>query len=240
MPSVPLDDKRQQWLREHTLRPESIQRFDINKFRVVMDTENEHFGQFYKICAMVSTFWSNILLSPRTDLACSKLRTEPDTGTNTMVNSWRISRKLSWLRDSTRFWKHTALRSNPRMIPSRWPILKEKNPRRQRSQVGMSLTLRAITLALTHDSCIDDSIDVPVVLYSKVRRMIHHALIYLDIPDSLRIMNAHPNSRLGPPWLKMVCFLTGGRSCYLMLPEKKQYFLSDGWAMEPLPVQGNS
>jgi hypothetical protein len=56
MPSVPLDDKRQQWLREHTLRPESIQRFDINKFRVVMDTENEHFGQFYKICAMVSTF----------------------------------------------------------------------------------------------------------------------------------------------------------------------------------------
>lgn len=51
---VPINDKRQEWLRKHAPRPESIKAVDTSKLRVVMATENEHFGQFYKIHAMTT------------------------------------------------------------------------------------------------------------------------------------------------------------------------------------------
>jgi hypothetical protein len=50
---VPVNDKRQEWLRKHAPRPESIKTLNASKLRVVMDTWNERFGQFYKIHAMV-------------------------------------------------------------------------------------------------------------------------------------------------------------------------------------------
>jgi hypothetical protein len=52
---VSVDDKRQIWLRKHAPRPESINTVNANKLRVIMDTDNERFGQFYKILATVSS-----------------------------------------------------------------------------------------------------------------------------------------------------------------------------------------
>jgi hypothetical protein len=47
MPAVPINDKRQEWLRKHVPLPQSIK--DTSRLRVIMDTKNEHFGQYYKI-----------------------------------------------------------------------------------------------------------------------------------------------------------------------------------------------
>ena len=57
---VTVNDKRQVWLRENAPRPESLQSVKTDsKLRVIMDTGNEHFGQFYKIDAMVSYLHGN-------------------------------------------------------------------------------------------------------------------------------------------------------------------------------------
>jgi hypothetical protein len=57
---VSINDKRQEWLRENAPRPESLKTIKTgSKLRVVMDTGNEHFGQFYKIHAKVSFLPSN-------------------------------------------------------------------------------------------------------------------------------------------------------------------------------------
>jgi hypothetical protein len=57
---VPVNDKRQQWLRENAPRPESLKTVETgSKLRVTMDTANENFGRFYKIRAIVSYLPSN-------------------------------------------------------------------------------------------------------------------------------------------------------------------------------------
>jgi hypothetical protein len=57
---VSVDDKRQEWLRNNAPRPESLETVKTGaKLRVVMDTGNERFGQFYKIYTMVSYLYSN-------------------------------------------------------------------------------------------------------------------------------------------------------------------------------------
>jgi hypothetical protein len=52
---VSVNDKRQEWLRKNAPHPKSLKSVKTgSKLRVVMDTGNEHFGQFYKIHAMAS------------------------------------------------------------------------------------------------------------------------------------------------------------------------------------------
>jgi hypothetical protein len=61
---VSVNDKRQEWLRENAPRPKSLETFNTgSNLRVVMDTSNEHFGQFYRIHAMVSCSHSNTITS---------------------------------------------------------------------------------------------------------------------------------------------------------------------------------
>jgi len=57
MPAVPINDKRQEWLRKNVPLSQSIK--DTSRLRVIMDTKNEHFGQYYKIHVTVRSFRSN-------------------------------------------------------------------------------------------------------------------------------------------------------------------------------------
>ena len=57
---VAVTDERQKWLRKHAPRPDSIKTINNNGLRVIMDPDHDRFGQFYKICLMVSSLPSNV------------------------------------------------------------------------------------------------------------------------------------------------------------------------------------
>ena len=80
------------------------------------------------------------------------------------------------------------------------------------TQTGRSTCFTQRTVALTHDSCIADHINVPVVLYLKVTIAWTYAYCFWCIFDSGRTMNVLPNLRPGPPWPKMAFFSIGKRS----------------------------